>query len=126
MKQYTITFDVPDDFDPNELELTASYKSDIEISYEGFSDLASILKDKIELSNMGSVKDTDVVIFKLPVDMMGEAPYIHERLEAELGCKVLGLVNDTDVLVENQAEAIDMLNKMINTINLRSSIKIVK
>ena len=38
MKQYQITFNVPDDFDPEEMELNVTYKDNVAILNEGFID----------------------------------------------------------------------------------------
>ena len=38
MKQYQITLDVPDDFDPEAMEIDLQYDGDITIASEGFQD----------------------------------------------------------------------------------------
>ena len=144
MKQYQITFAVPDDFNPDELELNAGYKDEITICDESYvsedSNAASFLanisegllqfmKDNnIEISKE-SAGEHDVVVFKFPPEILQHAEsstyisLIRQQLEQAFGCLTIGIVNDIDLLVENADEAIKMLNGMLAKVKVRSAVK---
>ena len=125
MKKYTLVFNVPDDFVPEEMDVNTSYKDDIELVYEGFANLEDSIKNAVSGLD---IKESSVVIFKFPewaCDCPEQVQSIKKYIEDTVPCKcVLGIVGDVDILVEDSASAIDMLKNMINVINLRSSIKI--
>ena len=133
MKHYNITFEVPDDFNPEELELNASYKDAVEIFSEGFSDVVetikSVVSDKLSLNKI-TVSDNDVILFKVDKDcglddyeFAGYLNAVKETIEETCKCPVIGFVGDIDLLVENADEAIDMLNGMIAKVKVRSAVK---
>ncbi len=136
MKTYQITFAVPDDFNPDEMEINVGYKDELSICDEGFNSISDSL-DKF-LSDSGinleelQLKEDSVIIFKVPVsvaDSMNQSELavyfnmIKNGLEAATGKKVMGYIDNIDVLVKNANDAIDMFNGMIAKIKLRDSIK---
>lgn len=137
MKKYILELDVPNDFNPDEMDVEISYPNDdsISVSNEGFIDSIYLLEDVRRaidnmdyLDKLGEVKSTDVVIFRYSVEFMDSDPetviLIQKLLESKLGCTVIGLVGDVDVLVQNSAEAINMLKAMIDKINAKAIIKL--
>ena len=133
MKKYTVTFDVPDDFVPEEMELTANYKDDIVISAEGFYDIQEIIKSipGMEIEEL-KPDSSSVYLLKFPKEWaldpdryFGVIDGVRAGLEELTDRPVISFVDDLDILAQNSAQAIDMLNKMIAKINLRSSIKLV-
>lgn len=130
MKTYNITFSVPDDFNPEKLELNVNYPDeDVEIISEGFYNFDTIneLVKKINALNM-SVTSSSVVLFRYPEELTA-VPWIiqslKESLEKQLGCTVIGLVGNIDLLIKNSVEATKMLQQMINTINSKAIIQLV-
>ena len=133
MKLYKITFEVPDDFNPDELELNASYKDEINISSERFvnaqkDEILQIIKDKCTFEK-ATIGENDVIIFKFPKealdlpDAMTYLTSIRTAIETNFGCPAVGFVGDIDVLVENADQAIDMFNGMIAKVKVRSAVK---
>ena len=107
MKEYQITLQVPDDFDPEQLEL--SYPEEFEVVAEGeFNPLDYV--DKI-----GNVQEDSVVMFKFPPNTdPGFANWLQNYLEKEFpDNKVLGFVGDIELMIQNEAEAVNMLEQMI-------------
>lgn len=128
MKQYYLNLTVPDDFDPEKLEISANYPDgDVLLQGEGYIDVDKIASE-IE-ANLEKVTPNSVVVFKFSKEIMNEAPMlipsIQKMLEDKLGCTVVGLVDDVDILIQNSGEAINMLKKMIDKINSKALIKLV-
>lgn len=130
MKPYTITLDVPDDFDPELLEVELAYPSDnLEIKSEGFLSSEELTKT-IDSMSIETVKlsPSNVVIVKFPADSNPEPTQyflniLKDQFE-EIGCTFIAIVNDMDVLVQNSAEALKMLEMMKQKINSKSIIKL--
>lgn len=128
MKTYTINLTVADDFDPSQLDVELSYPDDAGIQDEsegfGFSTVEQAVKS-IVVDNI-DVSETSVVFFKFPSDIdPGYITAIQKTLESSLGCTVIGLVNDIDLLVQNSAEAVKMLEGMIAKVKSKSIITLV-
>lgn len=130
MKPYTITLDVPDDFNPELLEIEFSYPLDgVEIKSEGFLSSEELTK-AIDSMSTETVKlsPNNVVIVKFPADSNPEpTQYILNILKdqfEEIGCTFIAIVNDMDVLVQNSAEALKMLEMMKQKINSKSIVKL--
>jgi len=123
MKHYQITFQVPDDFVPEDLELNVTYKDEIEIVQEGEVSVESLLANQINLTNQKR-EDGDVFLFKYPDKMSPEfATAVKDYLaEALPDNTVIGLVDSIDLLVQNSDQAIEMLEQMINKVKTRSAI----
>lgn len=130
MAIYQFRLDVPDDFDPEELSIELDYDGQITILDEGFVDVDKIAKQLVDSAKLDKleVAETSVVVFKFPSSIAEVAPNfvqaIQNSLEAMLGCTVIGLVDDMDLLVQNSAEAIKMLEGMIAKIKSKSLIKL--
>ena len=128
MKYYQVTFEVPDGFVPEELAIEASYKEDIAIATEGFVDIESLIKEKLELSAL-DVSEHRICIVKFKQDAAFDVTTVNQlklAIESVTGLTTLCILDDMEIMTANSAEAIDMLQKMINKINFRASIKIVK
>ena len=130
MKQYYLNLTVPDDFDPEKLEISANYpEGDLILQGEGFIDVENIA-DQLKV-NVQDLAPNSVVLFKYSKELMNEAPMIipsiQKMLEDKLGntATVVGLVDDVDILIQNSSEAINMLKKMIDKINSKAIIKIM-
>lgn len=136
MKTYQITFAVPDNFDPDEMELNVGYKYELSICDEGFNSLSDSIDNFLSNSGISleemKLKEDSVIIFKVPVDVANSmnqselAVYfnmIKNGLEAATGKKVMGYIDNIDVLVKNANDAIEMFNGMIAKIRLMDSIK---
>lgn len=134
MKKYQITFEVPDDFDPEELELEAKYKDTISVSDEGFvtvtsGDLAKILEEKLTAVSE-RVSTGDVIILKYPIEVADQLAYDGgimlqnwvQKIESKTGFPVLAMLDSIEFMVENKEESIAMLKAMIEKIEVRSSI----
>lgn len=129
MKQYQVTLGVPDDFNPEELDMTVSYKDDIEILSEGFTDIADIkeklqaIVDNCELSTI-EPKENDIVLFKFD-ESMGpeEAKSIMFIIEEKTGRPALGISKSLDVLIEDANATVEMLNGMIAKVKTRAAVK---
>lgn len=130
MKPYTITLDVPDDFDPELLEIILSYPSDgVKIKSEGFLSSEELTRAIDSLSiETAKLSSSNVVIVKFPSDSDPEPTQyflniLRDQFE-ETGCTFIAMVNDMDVLVQNSAEALKMLEMMKQKINSKSIIKL--
>lgn len=131
MKQYHITLNVPDDFNPEEMGLDLQYDGDITIAAEGFQDLTEAYEKFLTDSKITIKKETvsehDVVIFKVPKEVYedpGAGTFLNilkQQLEATFKCPVVGYINDIDILVENADQAIDMFNSMIVKVKVRAA-----
>ena len=134
MKKYQITFEVPDDFDPEELELEAKYKDNISVSDEGFvtatsEDLEKILEEKLTAVSE-RVSNGDVIILKYPIEVADELAHDNgmmlrnwmREIESKTGFPVLAMLDSIEFMVENKEESIKMLKAMIEKIEVRSSI----
>ena len=127
MKNYQITLEVPDDFDPDKLDFDATYPEDIVVTGEGFFDMKDVLKS-IDLEHV-KANQSNVVIFKYPEEIADQAPmfpdilrsYLESKLE---GCTVIGMIKDIDILIANSVEATKMLQGMIDKINSKAIIKL--
>ena len=139
MKQYQITLNVPDHFDPETINISTTLvdpkpEDDISICDEGFVDEESCpvlidtdeIADKILIDKLEGVSKSTVVIFKYPVELMNPDIImpIQKMVEAKSGCTTLGLVNDIEILTQNSVEAIKMLQGMINKINANAIVKL--
>lgn len=129
MKQYQITLGVPDDFNPEELDMTVSYKDDIEILSEGFTDIADIKKklqaivDNCELSTI-EPKENDIILFKFDESTSAEeAKSIMFVIEEKTGRPAIGMSKSLDVLVEDANATVEMLNGMIAKVKTRAAVK---
>jgi len=129
MKQYQITLGVPDDFNPEELDMTVSYKDDIEILSEGFTDIADIkeklqaIVDNCELSTI-EPKENDIVLFKFDeLTSAEEAKSIMFVIEEKTGRPALGMSKSLDVLIEDANATVEMLNGMIAKVKTRAAVK---
>lgn len=126
MANYRIVLDVPDDFDPTAMDIELSYPDDsVTILSESFEDNTDTI-EKLHISEH-DINKNSVVLIKVPPEFSNnfeDIRTIQELLEAKYGCITLSMLDDIDFMVQNSAEAIDMLKKMIDKINLRSSIKI--
>lgn len=129
MKEYHFTLQVPDDFDPEQLAVDLSYpEQDVEIINEGFNtNLEEIVKNiKLETLNISS---TSVVIIRASQSYFDtdieSIIALQKYIEGKYECTTLALTDDIDVLVENAAEATDMLKRMIDKVNSKSIIKLV-
>ena len=129
MKQYQITLGVPDDFNPEELDMTVSYKDDIEILSEGFTDIADIkeklqtIVDNCELSTI-EPKENDIVLFKFDESTSAEeAKSIMFVIEEKTGRPALGMSKSLDVLIEDANATVEMLNGMIAKVKTRAAVK---
>lgn len=110
MKEYQITLQVPDDFDPEQLEL--GYPEDFEIVTEGeFSPL-----DYVE--QVGKVEPDSVIIFRFPPGIDPEfANWLQHHLESQFpDNKVVGIVGDLEIMIQNEAEAVKVLESMIEKV----------
>ena len=127
MKNYQVTLEVPDDFDPDKLDFDATYPEDIAVTGEGFFDMEDVLKS-IDLENV-KANQSNVVIFKYPEAIADQGPmfpdilrsYLESKLE---GCTVIGMIKDIDILITNSVEATKMLQGMIDKINSKAIIKL--
>ena len=133
MKTYQLTLSVPDDFNPNIMECSMNYPDgDIQLIGEGFYDIVEVAKEQVKKLSVSpiNVTKTSVVIFKFPQSLAVEAgaqfiKQIQLELEANLHCTVLGLVDDIDLLVQNSAEAVKLLEGMLAKVKSKSIIKLV-
>lgn len=139
MKQYQMTFNVPDDFDPEEMIMNVQYeKGEITIEGEGFyedmiptdilNSIDDFLKNDLRLVK-DAVKEGDVVRMVFTPES-ARLPFFGKVINAlkvaveetyEVPC--IAHMSSIDVLVESADEAIDMLNKMIAKIKVRSAVK---
>jgi hypothetical protein len=131
MKTYNIALAVPNDFDPEQLELNLNYPDGyIEIADEGFNDYSKRVESFVAESELKQlqVNDQTVVLFTFPSELAQQNPYaaqlIKQELENILHCQVLGVTNDIEVLAQNSAEAIHMLQQMIDKVNSKSILKL--
>ena len=134
MKHYQITFNVPDDFNPDEMELNASYKDDITIFSEGFEDILSKMPEFLsKYANIDKLKvdEKDVILVYISKECYEAMPdseigiymsLIKKSLEDAFNCPVLVFVNDLEILVQNANQAIDMFNGMIAKVKVRAAI----
>lgn len=134
MQDYQLVLNVPDDFDPLQLDVELSYpEAEIGIAREAFDVTVSELSKKIIENcklDLTKITENSVVIFKFPQSLAVEAgpqfiKQIQLELEANLHCTVLGLVDDIDLLVENSAEAVKLLEGMLAKVKSKSIIKLV-
>lgn len=129
MKHYQIVLEVPDNFNPEELDMTVSYQDDIEIFSEGFTnddELSEKLKSIIESCEISTieVKDNDVVLFKFDDSVQPEEASIAMlTIEEKTGRPALGVNKDIDLLVEDADSTIEMLNGMIAKVKTRAAVK---
>lgn len=123
MKHYQITFEVPDDFVPEEMELNVGYKDHVAITQEGEVNIEELLKDKVEIVKQ-EYSEGNILIFKHPEEMSPEfATSVMRYLEAVVpNSTAIGLVNNVDLLVQYPEEAVKMLEGMINKIQTRAAI----
>lgn len=139
MKQYQMIFNVPDDFDPDEMIMNVQYeKGEITIDGEGFcentihssiiSSIDEFLKNDLRLVK-DAVKEGDIVRMIFTPEA-ARTPFFGEVINAlkvavEETYKVpcIAHMSSIDVLVESADEAVDMLNKMIAKIKVRSAVK---
>lgn len=131
MKQYQLTLSVPDDFDPEQLEIDLSYKDDIEIVNEGYTDdheildaITNTIEKKVDLSTL-KVDGDIVVLFKFPGELTQFPTYINhlkEALELKTKKPVVGLLDNIDILVQNADESIKMLEEMAGKVKARALI----
>lgn len=128
MKQYQLTFEVPDDFNPEELEINMTYKDDIEIIDEGYRDFYQKIEDLVAKKVLLLTENTEgdnVVIFKFPGELTQFPQYINhlkEVLELKTDKTVIGVLDNVDILVQNADDAIEMLEGMIGKIKARALI----
>lgn len=140
MKLCYITMEVPDDFNIDEdiegvqfvdsvdyekvnvigcQELEPRQLTISDEDSKKFQELCKIKKDEvnehtvIRLMLPPNFSDMDSAFFSQTKDL----------LEATYKCPVLIMVDDMDLLVENADTSIDMLNKMIAKIKVRSAVK---
>lgn len=131
MKIYNIALAVSDNFDPEQLELNLNYPDEaIEIADEGFNNPSKIVESFVAESELKQlqVNNQAVVLFRFPAELTQQNPYaaqlIKQELENILHCQVLGVTNDIEVLAQNSAEAIRMLQQMIDKVNSKSIVKL--
>ena len=143
MKQYQIVFNVPDDFVPEELELTASYgKGQGEISIEGESfiksseedvtkaweELKSIVEEKISFK-IDEVPENSVIRILFPPEVatdfesLSSLNTLKDAVEAVYRKPCICYCNSMDLMVDNADDAIKMLNGMIAKIKTRAAVK---
>ena len=126
MKEYNLVLSVPDDFDPEQLEVDLGYPEDVQIVREGFPDFEDKLISSIDVKK-DTVGPNDVVRFVIEKDSYlctdpSMVVRIKDMLEAKYGCPVIGYIGDLDLFVENADQAIDMLNGMIAKVKVRSAV----
>lgn len=126
MKHYTLTFQVPDDFDPDKLDITASYpEEELALVNESFLNVEEIVKNLV--LEYPKVSNTSVAILKFPKEFMDDLASLQVivlSLKASLGCEVFSMVNDLEIMIQNSAEAVQMLQRMIDKIKAKSIIKL--
>lgn len=123
MKKYYFALEVPDDFNPEELDIDFKYKDDITVSREGFIDEDLLSKLNIKKDTVG---ENDVVRFTFPVDdtiNYETLDLFREMLEYAYKCPVVGHADNLELFVENADKAIDMFNGMIAKIKVRAAVK---
>ena len=129
MKKYQLTFDVPDDFEPEELSLTTEYKDTISISDEGFvpsvsEQIGKLIDEQVKVEWV-TASDDGIIIFKFPIELAAyfdEIEQIKEKLENTTGKQVLGIVDSIDLMVSSPHDAINMLQAMIDKVRTRAAI----
>ena len=138
MKQYQAVFNVPENFDPEKVELQATYgviedAGLMSIAEEGFVDgeqeitltpeLEQFVKDRTVILKDGS-NENDVVriMFDEGADA-ADLQMIVKVCEAIYKCPCICLSANMEVFVENADEAIKMLNGMIAKIKTRAAVK---
>lgn len=124
MKQYTITFDVPDDFNPDEMALNVQYPAEITLADEGFFNMEELIKEKIKVSEI-KPEEGKVILFTFPSETIGvdNLNKMRDVLETVTGLPAIGYIDNFDVLVQQADEAVNMLNGMIAKIKLHSTVK---
>lgn len=126
MKTYHFTLEVPDDFDPGQLELNLNYPEDISILDEGLFSLEDIAK-MIKVDQI-KVLPNSVVTIKFSEEAMNDPGLIQlftSTLKETLkDCTVISMIDDMDILVQNSAEATKMLQGMLDLIKSKSIIKL--
>ena len=124
MKQYTITFDVPDDFNPDEMALNVQYPAEIALADEGFFNMEELIKEKIKVSEI-KPEEGKVILFTFPSERVGveNLTKMRDTLETVTGLPAIGYISDFDVLVQQADEAINMFNGMIAKLKLHSAVK---
>lgn len=133
MKQYRLTLNVPDNFNPEELAVDLGYKDDIQIVDEGFVDnkYSEIIESTIKAASIEKkhADQNEVVLVKFPNTCVDDPGFrtvlniLRQRLEETFDCPVVCYLNDLEILVENADQAIDMFNGMIAKIKVRSAVK---
>lgn len=139
MKRYQVIFEVPDDFNPDDLTLTASYgetPGQIRLADEGFElsqpELEEAMKDFIkELHSITVDNIGENSIVRVTFDeKTATQPYFAENIQAimkmiENSYKVPCVchMDNVDVLVEDANEAVAMFEKMIAKIKTRASVR---
>lgn len=130
MKKYILALDVPDDFNPEEMDINISSKQDIDISSEGFINFDTLSEEIIKNSDikLETIDEHSVALFKCSSEVaqsygIENFDQIRQSLEENLKCPVIGYVDDLELFVENADQAIDMFNGMIAKIKVRAAIK---
>lgn len=138
MKQYQITLEVPDEFDPEEdiINIQFGNEADVEsisivdeqfVSAEKYIERFEEIKKLIESNcdfKLDDLKDDSVIrIMFDPTDDVSNLQEVLTYVEMIYNRKCICLCNKLDVLVENADEAINMLNGMIAKIKVRSAVK---
>lgn len=128
LKTYHFSLEVPDDFDPGQLEVNLSYPEDITILDEGLfslEDIASMIKlDELKVAS------NSVVVVKFSKDLVDHPELVQITVSAlktqlnDLHCTVISMVDDVDMLVQNSAEATKMLQGMLDLVKSKSIIKL--
>jgi len=132
MKQYALILNVPDDFNPEELQINLDYKDEVELCLEDFVDNLTYLDpelflEKIDVSKI-HVGENDIVRFTFP-ESAAEAHgleylnAIRDTLESTCKCPVVGYANNMEVFVDNADDAIKMFNGMIAKVKTRAAVK---
>ena len=142
MKQYQITFNVPDDFQPDELSLSANYdrgENEISIAEEGFTEeseeigkiweeLQTLIKEKLDLK-VDTVPENSVVRITFPPEAVADYQaltslnILKDAVESTYKCPCIIYCGTLEVMVENADDAIKMLNGMIAKIKTRAAVK---
>ena len=144
MKQYQITFAVPDDFVPEEMELQAGYGSEpgtIQLVEEGFVEpdsmnvdetwekLKTLVQDKVNIL-VDNIPENAVVRITFPANIVSDDESsllslnaLKNAVESTYKCPCICYTDSIDAMVENADQAIDMLNKMIAKIKTRYAVK---
>lgn len=141
MKLCYITMEVPDDFDTDEDIEGVQFAEGVDyekVNVTGCQELEPrqqlILSDEeaekfraLCKIKKDEVTENSVIRLMLPSDFSNmDAAFFSQTkdlLEATYKCPILVMVDDMNLLVENADASIDMLNKMIAKIKVRSAVK---